>query len=103
MPTFLPDKNLKICDCEFKTCINVICVKWIDNLAVTLIGSNVDDLNQMLSVLYHQKGDSNKSAAPCPIIVKNYNQSMCWVDHHDQYNVAYHLRIPNFFFVAHIL
>ena len=30
-------------DCKFKICKNVICVKWIDNRAVTLIGSNVGD------------------------------------------------------------
>ena len=51
MPTFLPDKNLKRGDCKFKTCKNVVCVKWMDNRAVTLIGSNVGDLKQMPSVL----------------------------------------------------
>ena len=44
MPAFSPDKNLKRGDCEFKTCKNVVCVKWMDNRAVTLIGSNVGNL-----------------------------------------------------------
>ena len=90
MLTFLPDKNLKSGDCEIKTCKNVICVKWMDNRAVTLIGSNVGDLNQMLSVLRRQKGASSKSAVPCPIIVKKYNQSLGGVDLCDQYNSAYY-------------
>ena len=55
MSTFSPDKNLKRGDCEFKTCENVICVKWMNNWAVTLIGSNVGDLNQMLSVYVTRK------------------------------------------------
>ena len=63
----------------------------MDNRAVTLIGSNVGDLNQMSSVLRRQKGASCKSAMPCPIIVKKYNQSMGGVDLCDQYTVAYHL------------
>ena len=54
MPTFLPDKKSRN-DCEFKTCKNVICVKWMDNRAVTLIGSNVGNLNQMLSVYVVRK------------------------------------------------
>ena len=91
MTTFLPDKNLKRSDCEFRTCKNVICIKWMDNRVVTLIGSNVGDLNQMSSVLRHQKGASCKSAMPCPINVKKYNQSMTGVDLCDQYTVAYHL------------
>ena len=41
MPTFSPVKKLKRGDCKFETCKNVICVKWMDNWAVTLIGSNV--------------------------------------------------------------
>ena len=63
MPTFPPDKNIERGDCKFKTCKNVICVKWMDNGAVTLIGSNV---------LRRQKGASSKSAVPYPIIVKKY-------------------------------
>ena len=91
MQTFLPDKNLKRGDCRFKTCKNVIYVKWMDNRAVTLIGSNAANLNQMSSVLRRQKGVSSKSAVPCPIIVKKYNQSMDGVDLCDQYTAAYHL------------
>ena len=91
MPTFWPDKNFERDDCEFKTCKNVICVKWIDNRAVTLIGSNVGDLNQMSSVLLRQKRASSRSAVPCPIIVRKYNQSMGEVDLCDQYTGAYHL------------
>ena len=44
MPIFSSDKNFKRGDCEFKTCKNVICVKWMDNRAVTLTGSNADNL-----------------------------------------------------------
>ena len=44
MPAFSPDKNLKRGDCEFKTCKNVVCVKWMDNRVVTLIGSNAGNL-----------------------------------------------------------
>ena len=91
MPTFSPDKNFETDDCEFKTCKNVISVKWMDNRAVTLIGSNVGDLNQMSSVLLRQKGASSKSAVPCPIIVRKYNQSMGGVDLCDQYTAAHHL------------
>ena len=79
MPKFLPDKKSRN-DCEFKTCKNVICVKWMDNRAVTLIGSNVGNLNQMLSVLRRQKGASSISAVPCPAIVNKYNESMGGVD-----------------------
>ena len=89
MLTFSPDKNFKRDDCEFKT--YKTCVKWMDNQAITLIGSNVGDLNQMSSVLRRQKGASNKSAVPCPIIVNTYNQSMGGVDLCDQYTAAYHL------------
>ena len=63
MPTFWPDKNLEKGDCKFKTRKNAICVKWMDNRAVTLIGSNV---------LRRQKGASSKSAVPYPIILKKY-------------------------------
>ena len=52
----------------------------MDNRAVTLTGSNVGNLNQMLSVLRLQKGASTKSAVPCPIIVMKYNESMDGVD-----------------------
>ena len=45
MPIFSPGKNLKRGDCEVDTCKNVICVKWIDNIAVTLIGCNAGGLN----------------------------------------------------------
>ena len=79
MPTFLPDKKSRN-NCKFKTGKNVICVKWMDNWAVTLIGSNVGNLNQMMSVLRHQKGASSKSAVPCPVIVKKYNESMSGVN-----------------------
>ena len=78
-------------DCKLKTCTNVICVKWMDNQAVTLIRSNAGNLNQILSVLPCQKGASSKSTVPCPIIVKKYNQSMGGVDLCDQYTAAYHL------------
>ena len=91
MPTFLPDKNLKRGDCEFKTCKNVVYVKWMDNRAVKLIRSNVDNLNQMSSVLRRQKAASSKSAVSCPIIVKRCNQSMGGVDLCDRYTAAYHL------------
>ena len=89
--TFSPDKNLKIGDCEFKTCKNVIFIKWMNNQAVTLIGSNVSNLNQMSSVLRRQKGASSKSPMPCPIIVKKYDQSMGRVDLWDQYTAAHYL------------
>ena len=55
MPTFSPDKNLKIGDYEFKTCVNVIYVKWMDNWAVTLIRGTVGNLNQILPVVYREK------------------------------------------------
>ena len=91
MSTFSPDKNLKRGDWIFKICKNVICVKCMDNRAVTLIGSNVGDLNQMSSVLRRQKEASSKSAMPCAIIVKKYNQSMGGVDLCDQCIAPYHL------------
>ena len=68
-----------------------ICVKWMDNQAVTLTGSDVDDLKQISSVLRRQKGSSSKSAVLSPITVKKYNQSMGGVDLCDQYTAAYHL------------
>ena len=52
----------------------------MDNRAVTLIGSNVGNLNKMSSVLSLQKGASSKSAVFCPIIVKKYKQHMGGVD-----------------------
>ena len=52
----------------------------MDNRAVTLIGSNAGNLNQMLSVLRRQKGASSISAVPCPVIVNKYNESMGGVD-----------------------
>ena len=88
---FRQTKNPKRGDCKFKTCKNLICVKWMDNQAVTLIGSDVDDLKQISSVLRRQKGSSSKSAVPSPITVKKYNQSMGGVDLCDQYTAAYHL------------
>ena len=91
MPTFSWDKNLKRVIAKLKTCTNVICVKWMDSQTVTLIRSNVGNLNQILSVLPCQKGASSKSTVPCPIIVKKYNQSMGGVDLCDQYTAAYHL------------
>ena len=91
MPTFSPDKYLKRGDCEFKTFKNVICVKWMDNPAVTLIGSNVGDLNHMSWFLRRQKGATSKSAMSCPIIVKKYNQSIMGVDLCDQYTAPYPL------------
>ena len=54
IPKFSPDKSFQRGDSEFKTCKNVICVKWIDNQAVTMIGSNVGDSNQISSVLRRQ-------------------------------------------------
>ena len=90
MPTFSPDKNLRRGDCEFKIYKNVICVKWMDNLAVTLIRSNVGDLNQMPLVQCRQERPSSKSAVPCPIIVKKYNQSMGGVGLCDQYTAVCH-------------
>ena len=87
---FVRQKSQKS-DCKFKTCTDVICVKWIDNQAVTMIGSNVGNLIQMLSVLSCQKVASSKSAVPCPIIVKKYNQGMGGVDLCGQYTAPYHL------------
>ena len=91
MPKFSPDKSFQRGDSEFKTCKNVICVKWMDNRAVTMIGSNVGDSNQISSVLRRQKGASTKSAVPCPILVKHYNHGMGGVDLCDQYTAAYRL------------
>ena len=91
MQTISPDKNLRRGNCKFKTSKNVICVKWMDNRVVTLTGSNVANLNQMLSDLGRQKGACSKTAGPCPTIVKKYNQSMGGIDICDQYTAAYHL------------
>ena len=103
MPTFSPDKNLRRGDCEFKIYKNVICVKWMDNLAVTLIRSNVGDLNQMPLVQCCQERPSSKSAVPCPIIVKKYNQSMGGVGLCDQYTAVCHLdQRSKFHFYLHI-
>ena len=103
MPTFSPSKNLKIGDCEFKTCKNLIFVKWIGNQAVTLIESNIGHLNQMSSVLRRHKGTSSKWAISYPILVKKYNQSMGGVDLCNQYTAAYHLdRRSNFRFYLSI-
>ena len=63
----------------------------MDNQAVTLTGSDVDDLKQISSVLRRQKGSSSKSAVLSPMTVKKYNQSMGGVDLCDQYTAAYHL------------
>ena len=49
-------------------------------MAVKLIESNVDNLNQMLSVLRRQKGASNKAAAPCLVTLKKYSQRNGGVD-----------------------
>ena len=73
---------------------NVICVKWMDNQAVTLIGRNVGDLNQMSPVLGRQKLASRKSSMPCIIIVKKYNQSMGGVNLCHKYTATYHLDRP---------
>ena len=88
MPTFSREKNPERGDCEFKTCKNVICDKWMDNRAVTLTGSNVGNFNQMSSVLHRQKGASSKSALSCPIFVKKYSQSMDGVNVCSQYTAA---------------
>ena len=91
MPKFSPDKSFQRGDSEFKTCKNVICVKWMDNRAVTMIGSNVGDSNQILSLLRRQKGASTKSTVPCPILLKHYNHGMGGVNLCDQFTAAYRL------------
>ena len=70
---------------------NVICVKWMDYQAVTPIGRNVGDLNQMSLVLGRQKVASRKSSMPCLIIVKKYNESMGGVSLCHKYTATYHL------------
>ena len=91
MPKFSPDKSFTRGESEFKTSKNVVCVKWMDNRAVTMIGSNVGDSDHISSVLRRQKGASTKSPVSCPILVKHYNHGMGGVDLCDQYTAAYHL------------
>ena len=103
MSKFSPDKSFQRGDSEFKTCKNVICVKWMYNRAVAMIGSNVRDSNQISSVLRRQKGASTKSAVPCPILVKHCNHGMGGVNLCDQYTAAYRLdRQSKFRFYLHI-
>lgn len=91
MPKFIPDKAMKRGDCEFQSSHDVISCKWMDNKAVTLIGSCVEEIDTMGTVLRREKGASNKKTIPCPNIVKEYNQGMGGVDLCDQYTAAYRL------------
>lgn len=62
--------------CDFKSFKIMVFVKWTDNRAVTLIGSNVGNLNQISSILRPRNGASTSLAVTCPIIENKQNKIM---------------------------
>ena len=83
-----------------RKCQGLHLVKWMDTKGVVLL-STIDSCVPTVTVKRRVKGQKEKFTAPCPIIVKAYNQGMKGTDVMDQLKVTYEVdrRYPRKFYL----
>ena len=85
------DSNMNRGDIKFQFSENIASVKWFDNRGVTLVGTALEECDQISSVSRRAKGQSSKVTVPCPKMVKDLNSNMGGVDLLDQKTAVYRL------------
>ena len=64
----------------------------MNNRSVLLVSTALEGMDDVSSVQRREKGSATKSAIPCPIVVRLYNNSMGGVDLMDQTNYSISVR-----------
>ena len=78
------DNGIKRGGIDFQYANNVLAVKWFDNRRVTMVGTFLEECNEVSKVTRRLKGQSTKEPVPSPEIIKDYNSGMGGVDLLDQ-------------------
>lgn len=90
LPTVLSDNVMKRGDVDFSTRSDgVSCTKWKDKRAITFL-SNHHDAAEMGTIERKEK-DGTKIMIQCPLIVKEYNKHMGYVDKADMLKSFYEI------------
>ena len=65
------DKDVKRGDIDFQYANKVVAVKWFANRGVTMVGTCLEECNQVSTVTRGIKGHSTRIPVPCPKIIKD--------------------------------
>ena len=87
---FKKDKDMARGEINRRKSQGLCLVKWMDTKGVVLL-STIDSCVLTVNVKRRVKGQKEKVTAPCPVIVKAYNQGMKGTDVVDQLKVTYEI------------